>query len=311
MQHANDFVLVFPPQRQTGVRTFNDRLNQHANRLVGVQHDDITAVSHHVLDPDIAKVEDAAQHLALLFSVGVRALMELDHAAQFLFTFLVAEAGGDAHTEQAQNTAHHMRGDPVDRPQHPDQRADRRGHRQGGPFGAIDGIGLGQDFGEDDHQNGHHHGRVNHPGLAEQANQNAGGQHRCQNIGDIIANQDRPNEGARVVAQVFHRSRPGVAAARQLVDARPRRRGQRGFRTRQKRRQQKQQKNAAGGDRHLDRQVGGPGPQVVGHGALSKAAANTSITASRLIASDNMASPMAVARTKVMRPAATFLSFNM
>ena len=61
------------------------------------------------------------QHLAFLFGVGVGALMELDHAAQFLFAFLVAEAGGDAHTEQAQNTAHHMRGDPVDRPQHPDQ----------------------------------------------------------------------------------------------------------------------------------------------------------------------------------------------
>ena len=105
--------------------------------------------------------------MAFLFGVGVGALMELDHAAQFLFAFLVAEAGGDAHTEQAQNTAHDMRGDSVDRPQHPDQRADRRGHRQGGPFGAIDGIGLGQDFGEDDHQNGHHQGRVNHPGLAE------------------------------------------------------------------------------------------------------------------------------------------------
>ena len=130
MQHADDLVLVFPPQRQAGIRAFNDRLDQHADRLVGVQHDHITAVGHHILDPDIAEIEDAAQHLALLFGVGVRALVELDHAAQFLLAFIVAEAGGDAHTEQAQNTAHHMRGDSVDRTQQPDQRADRRRHRQ-------------------------------------------------------------------------------------------------------------------------------------------------------------------------------------
>ena len=64
-------------------------------------------MDHHVGDDEIAQVEQAAEHVAVVLLDAAFMVEEIDRTAQFLMCGKKGLVGADAKPEQAKNPAHH------------------------------------------------------------------------------------------------------------------------------------------------------------------------------------------------------------
>ena len=67
-------------------------------------------------------------------------------------------------------------------------------HHQGGLVRLVDGKGLRQHLGENDDEDRHHAGGVEHPALAEDRGQHAGGEGGSADGDDVVADQHGADE---------------------------------------------------------------------------------------------------------------------
>ena len=84
MQDADDVLGRVAPQRHARHRRGEHRLDRLLGRQAGVDHDHLGAVDHHVGDGEVAQVEQAAEHVAILLLDAALAMQEIDRAAQLL-----------------------------------------------------------------------------------------------------------------------------------------------------------------------------------------------------------------------------------
>ena len=113
------------------------------------------------------------------------------------------------------------------RRQHRHHETDQGRDRERHPVGVEDGVGLGENFDEQHHDNGHDHGRVNHALLAEQSEEQAGGERGRGDVGKSIAEQDGADEALAHGEQIVHHPGVGVAALFERVHLGARGRGER------------------------------------------------------------------------------------
>ena len=180
VQDADNIVGIVSPQRYPGIGAVHDMFDDLTWRQVGIHHSQVLAMVHDLSDIDIGQIEDAAQHDAFLAHFGGIALMQLDGAAQRFLCF-----GQLSHTAILDTDHPHRRGnDDIDRMRN--RRQD--GNRQ--PVGVLKGICLGKDFAENQDENRHCTRRIDDAGFAEKPDQQAGGQCRCQNVDEVVAQQD-------------------------------------------------------------------------------------------------------------------------
>lgn len=114
--------------------------------------------------------------------------------------------------DQSDDDLHHRH----DRRQHQRHPADRAGNLAGDRFRRRDGVGLGHHLGKDQHQYRHHQGRDGHAAGAQQPGEQRGGKAGRQDIDDVVAQQDRPDQALAVLGDLQRDLGAGIA----LVGAR-------------------------------------------------------------------------------------------
>jgi hypothetical protein len=67
----------------------------------------------------------------------------------------------------------------------------------------ADRVGLGQHLGEDHHQGGHDQGGVGDAGLAGELDQDVRGERGRQDVEQVVAEQQRPEQALLLLQQAF------------------------------------------------------------------------------------------------------------
>ena len=118
VQHADDVFRLLAPQRNAGVFGRQHLAHQILRRQVGVDHHHLGAMNHDVGDLQLAQVEQAAEHVAVLLFDLAFVMQQIDRAAQALGRRQDRLVGADLDAEQL----HQHEDDGLDhreqRPQH-------------------------------------------------------------------------------------------------------------------------------------------------------------------------------------------------
>jgi hypothetical protein len=107
---------------------------------------------------------------------------------------------------------------PRERRQQADQNPRDWGHGARHLLGIADRVGLRQHLGEDHHQRGHDQGGVGDTGLAGELDQNVRGQRSRQDVEQVVAEQQRPEQPLLLLQQAFDHRSPAIALAGEMVD---------------------------------------------------------------------------------------------
>ena len=78
------FSGLLAPERHARDRRVEHRVDDLLGRIVGVDRDHLGAVDHHVGDREVAQIEQAAEHVAVVLLDAALAVQQVDRAAQFL-----------------------------------------------------------------------------------------------------------------------------------------------------------------------------------------------------------------------------------
>ena len=205
-------------------RTTSDQV---AHGQVGIDCDHVLAVGHDLSHVHFGEIENAAQHVAVVLAHEPFARAKVEDGAQLVRRRRHAGArrpGGEPQDQIGERVDHaaHRR---QERRQNPQPRR----HVEHRAVGVADGVGLGQDLGEDEYQQRHDDRGVGHPGLAEDADHQAGRQRGRQDVDGVVAEQDGADRLFAPVEQADDETRAPVAGLGKLVQARARRRRQRGL----------------------------------------------------------------------------------
>ena len=100
VQHADDVLRLVAPQRNAGVFGRQHLAHQLLRRQVGVDHHHLGAVDHDVGDLQLAQVEQAAEHVAVLLLDLALVVQQVDRAAQPLGRRQDRLVGADLDAEQ-------------------------------------------------------------------------------------------------------------------------------------------------------------------------------------------------------------------
>ena len=120
VQDADDVLRRVAPQRNARDRRGEHGLDDVLGRIVGVDGDHLGAMDHHVVDGEVAQVEQAAEHVAIVLLDAALVVQQVDRAAQFLVRRQHRLIVADARAGEPQDAAHQR----LDRRQHrPEQRA--------------------------------------------------------------------------------------------------------------------------------------------------------------------------------------------
>jgi hypothetical protein len=251
MQHADDVVRIVPPQRQPGVRAGQHLLHDVFRRLVDIDRDDLLAVRDDIGDLDIGQIQNGAQHGALVPFLLAGAGVQVDDPAQFLLGMLGAQRRTDIDSEEAQRRTHDDVYGMGDREQDNDHGAHDRGHREGHAVRMVNGVGLGQHLGEDQDQQGHAQGGVGDAGVAEEPDQEAGGERRGHDVDQVVAQKNRPDQPVPLGPEFLDQGGAVVSLLFQGVHARQGCGGQRCLRAGEKRRNHEQHQYGADRNHYL------------------------------------------------------------
>ena len=229
VQHADDVFRLVAPQGNAGVFGRQHLAHQVLRRQVGVDHHHFGAVDHDVGDLQLAQVQQAAEHVAVLLFDLAFVVQQIDRAAQALGRRQDRLVGADLDAE-------HLHQHPDDRLDHGEQRPQQIDHQlhrardqQRHPVRRVDGDGLRQHLGEDHDQHRHHAGGVEHADLAEPGGEDAGRERRGADIGDVVAEQQRADHPLAHRKQAGDDAGLAVALLRQPQHAGARGAGQRGL----------------------------------------------------------------------------------
>ncbi|MNL22828.1 hypothetical protein D3C87_1441880 [compost metagenome] len=122
--------------------------------------------------------------------------------------------------------------------------ADDRRHAQRETVGAHQRQRLGQHLGKDHHRRRHGDGGIGNARLAEQRDEHACRQGRGQDVDDIVAKENGPDQPLLFAGEGLDQHRTLVARARQLMHAGARRCRQRRFRAGKEKAHRQQQQDA-------------------------------------------------------------------
>ena len=188
-----------------------------SGRKVGVERVHLGPVHHDVGHGQLAKIEHASQHVAGQLHHAAFLVVQLDRAPDLFVRreHLGVVADGDA--EQAQGVADEELHGARHRREHRHHEIDDRRDGKSHAVGVEDGVGLGQHLGEQHHDHRHHHGGVGHALLAEQGQEQAGGERRSSDIGKRVAEQDGADEALADGEQIIHHPGTRVAVALERV----------------------------------------------------------------------------------------------
>ncbi|MEJ1969845.1 MAG: hypothetical protein WDN03_14590 [Rhizomicrobium sp.] len=191
VDHADDVLRLPAPYRHAGMAGIEHFLQHVLRRHGGVDRYHVLAVDHDVGDGELAQVEHARDHVAVLALHRAFLVMQVDGAADLvmrldIFLRMFADA------EQAQHPPHQE----LHRIDHRRQDADHEAHRGGDcqreTVGARDGERLGQHLDEEQDQHGHQRGRDIDRARPETGFEHAGRQRRRQDVHEGVAQQQRP-----------------------------------------------------------------------------------------------------------------------
>ena len=205
-------------------------------------------MGHDLFDGAVGKVERAQKPVAVLFLHRALGMAQRQRADDFLAQRQHMAVRVGAHAKQHQDRAHEKAHQRHDRRQRRNQPADRAGDAGGGGFGGGDGIGLGQHLGEDQDQRRHHQRRDGHPVCPEQPRQKRCRERGGQDIGHVVAQQDRPDQLFAVLGHLQRPLRPAAALVGLCTQLAPRCRRQRRLRAGEEGRQHQQAQDRCGGD---------------------------------------------------------------
>lgn len=227
MEDADDVLGIALVDRQPGMRAVQRLGDDFRRRLVGIDHHDGFAVHHDVVDGQLAQVEHAAEHVAVVLHHAAFLVVQGDGAAQFVM-------GGKHRSfhigaEHAQRAAHHELHRTHDRREYLHHQQEGPGDGQREPVGVGQGVGLGHDLGEDKHQDRHDQGRPEHGIAAQQVLEQLSGDHGGGDVDEIVAEQDRAEQAFAVADQAVHHGGAGMLVPFHLQHARPGCGGQRGL----------------------------------------------------------------------------------
>ncbi len=244
VQNADDVVGIAGIERQAGIGAFHNLGDDGLGLLVDVDHRHVAAVGHNLLDRHVREIQDRAQHVAgfsglFVFGVGV----QFDGAAQLFFGFLALGVGVGAVTDRPQHKAHHALNGADHGPGDRDQPGHRARHLQRHLVGVTDGIGFGQHLSKDHHQRGHNQGREQNARFPHQGDEQRSGQRRGQDVDQVVGQQNRADQGLRILQQQVGSGGCRRTLALKLMQARARGTGQGGFRAREHRRQADQNRH--------------------------------------------------------------------
>ena len=100
VQHADDVFRLVAPQRNAGVFGRQHLAHQFFRRQVGVDHHHLGAMDHDVGDLQLAQIQQAAEHVAVLLFDLALVMQQIDRAAQPLGRRQDRLVGADLDAEQ-------------------------------------------------------------------------------------------------------------------------------------------------------------------------------------------------------------------
>ena len=296
MQHAENVVRRAAPHRQPADGGAEHRVDDLARRFVGVEHHHLGAVDHDVGHGELAQIEHAAHHVAVELFDDAGAMQEIDGAAQLLARRQDRLNLADLHADAAQDHPHQPLDRLEDRQHQRDRPRDRLGDDQRPAIGRVERGGLRQHLAQHEDQRRHHDGGVDHAGLAEQREQQAGGQRRGGDVGRVVGEQDRAEETLALRQQAADDGGVDIAVLLQPQHRGARGRGQRRLAAGIKRR-----------DQEADHHRGDGQPIVNVHLSASFSLKNARTCAASTPCSTK-AEPIPRTRMNVSIPRFTFLS---
>ena len=238
VQEADHVVQAALEHRQAGERRPAQLVQHLAPVVAQVDADDLAALHHDVLDPDLLQVEDAEQHAPV--PLRQQAAGFAHRAAQLLAGQGVA-ALLRRHAAQPQQAVGEAVDQPHQRPGQRQQRAvDDRG-RQRHPLGVQRAQGLRRHLREHQEGDGQQPGRHRHAQLLEMDVAQVSRQLRDQDVDQVVAEQDQPDQAVRPLQQRAGAARAVVALLGQVPEPVAVERHQRRLRAGEERRQHEQQ----------------------------------------------------------------------
>ena len=252
MDDADDVLRLALPQRHAGIGAGEDVVDDVAERLVGVDGVHGGAVDHDVGDVELAEVEQAAEAVALGLDHAALGVEQVDLAADLLGAASRIDLPSDAFQPASRSTPRTMNWTAMTTGENTatmtrDRRRDGARH----PVGIADRQRLGQHLAEDQHEQGHRQRGVDDAGLAEQVEEQAGGQRRGEDVDQVVAEQQGADQALALLDQPADDAGAAVAGFLQLQHARPRGGGERGLGAGEESRQHDQKGN---GQRHRPEQ---------------------------------------------------------
>ncbi len=233
MHDADDVVGVVAIERQARVVALEALIEDRFRIGHGVDHLDLRAVQHDLLDGAFAQIQRAQHAVAVLFLDHTLGLAQKERAGD-LFAHrknMTVRVGLDP--EKPQDDTHEPAHGGHDRRKDLDHHEDDRCGARGGAFRVCDGIGLGQHLGEHQHQKRHHQCRQRHPAFPEEPGEERCGKRRGEDIHQVVAQKDRPDQRLVVLGDAQRGLRPRGALFGLRPQLAARCGGQRGFAARE------------------------------------------------------------------------------
>ena len=190
MKDADDLLAFAAPQRHPGMRALQRRVHDLLGGQIDVDRVHRGPVHHDVRDGELAKIEHAAEHVAVELHHAAFLVVQVDGASDFLVRREHVDIVADIGAEQPQSVAHQELHGGSYRCEHLDHEIDERRDRKRHAVGVDDGVSLGQHLGEQHHQHCHHRRGVGDADLAEQRQQQTGGQCRSGDVGEVVHEQN-------------------------------------------------------------------------------------------------------------------------
>ena len=186
----------------------HDRLHERALPVVEVEARDLVLRHHDVVHGDLPEIQQPHQHGAVAVRHPQTRLAH--HRAELLRAEALLAALRDPYPEQPQQAV----GEPVHGPdqgvEEPQQRSQDPGRGEREPFRLDGRRGLGRDLGEDDDDDGEGDGRERDPRLAEQLEGRPGGERGREDVDEVVAEDDEPDDPIRLIEEPAGPSRPRV-----------------------------------------------------------------------------------------------------
>ena len=245
---AHDVLGVVAIDGQAGVIALEALRQDVLGRVLCIDHLDPRPVQHDLLDRAVAQVQRAQDAVAVLLLDHALGMAQVQGARDLVPHGQDIGAGVGLDAEHPQDQPHQGADGGHDRREDGDDDLDRRGDQGRGGFRVGDGVGLWQHLGKDQDQHGHDQRGQGDPAVPEQPREKRGRQRRGQDVDQVVAQKDRPDQAFVVLGDLqrpFGGARSLVGLGAQLAARRGR---QRGFGSREEGRHDQQQQDGPPGD---------------------------------------------------------------